>query len=174
MVPSASVVFFFLPLLGSVVHAFEVNGVDCPGVFNINNGNSACCVGGTIAPLQLSTCAGWPICTGPVTTTTTSTPISCATIIPYPTSDYSSLISSADSSMSASGTHFQTTLGDSPITAAPSTETASSGTTTPSSAGSKSGSASSSTSTGGAHGLTIGAMGIVGGALLAVAAMLYI
>ena len=68
-----------------------------------------CCFGG-IPQLTLSSCAGWPVCTGPVTITTTSKPISCATIIPVTISDYSSIIASASSSLAASGTHYQTTL----------------------------------------------------------------
>lgn len=80
----------------------------CPGVLN---DNTECCVGGKIPPLTLSSCAGWPICTGPVTVTTTSQPISCATIIPLSASDYSSLVASASSSLGASGTKYQTTIG---------------------------------------------------------------
>lgn len=63
-------------------------------------------MGGTLPPVVLSTCAGWPICTGPVTTTTTETPISCATIVSESESGYSSKISVASSSMAASGTNY--------------------------------------------------------------------
>lgn len=42
----------------------------CPwvDVNNVNNGatTAGCCVGGTIAPVFLSVCDGWPICQGPV------------------------------------------------------------------------------------------------------------
>lgn len=46
-----------------------------------------------------------------VTVTTTAKPISCATIIPLTESDYNQLISEASTSLSASGTHYQTQLG---------------------------------------------------------------
>ncbi|KAF2120052.1 hypothetical protein BDV96DRAFT_317968 [Lophiotrema nucula] len=86
------------------------NNGDCPGVFFVNSAepSGACCVGGTLS-LYLSTYGGWPICTGPVTTHTTFTPLSCATVIPSD-SDYSSHVSEASASLSASGTNIRTTV----------------------------------------------------------------
>jgi hypothetical protein len=90
---------------------------DCPGVLHagsVNGGSetSGCCVGGTLPPVVVSSCPGWPLCTGPATTSQSYGPLSCATNIPYTASNYDELISSASKSLEASGTHIQTTLMD--------------------------------------------------------------
>lgn len=102
----------------------------CPGQCAVLRMSSTlCCVGGAAALVLLSTCARWPVCTGPVmrasfllrrisaltqcwvTTTTTSTPMSCATVLNFADNDYSQLASEASVSMAASGTKYQTVLG---------------------------------------------------------------
>ncbi|KAM0234369.1 hypothetical protein ACHAP5_010091 [Fusarium lateritium] len=69
------------------------NGIKCPGVLQASGRDSdgTCCVGGK---LDLSTCEGWPICTG---STREPKPLSCATRIPVSAKDYSSIIESASS-----------------------------------------------------------------------------
>lgn len=53
-----------LALVAKNCLAAEVVGSDpCPGVLQVVDSATTCCVGGV---LTLSVCAGWPICTGPV------------------------------------------------------------------------------------------------------------
>lgn len=133
---------------------------NCPGVWAVRSSDvSGCCVGGTLSDPVLSSCSGWPICNGSpvkycltilerqitdmlllkVTTTWSQPPLSCATWIDAKASDYSNLVSSASSSLAASGTSFHTTLGDS---GAQSGSTASAGST-----GASSGPSQTATST---------------------------
>ncbi|KAF2099001.1 hypothetical protein NA57DRAFT_56631 [Rhizodiscina lignyota] len=87
----------------------DVHG--CPGVFHVEaSDSSACCVGGTLAPVVVSSCPGWPQCTGPATTSQEHKPLSCATDIPFTASDYSQQVASASSSLKASGTQIRTTI----------------------------------------------------------------
>ncbi|CAJ0542757.1 Ff.00g002380.m01.CDS01 [Fusarium sp. VM40] len=69
------------------------NGIKCPGVLQVSGSDSdgTCCVGGK---LDLSTCEGWPICTG---STREPKSVSCATRVPVTAKDYSSIIESASS-----------------------------------------------------------------------------
>ncbi|KAI1372426.1 hypothetical protein F4677DRAFT_449329 [Hypoxylon crocopeplum] len=97
-------------LTSALVQKRDVFDEDCPGVKFVKNSEQGCCVGGTVDPPVLSVCNGWPICNGPTTTTWTSTPISCATIVTLGP-DYSQGISSASESLKASGTHLVTPLG---------------------------------------------------------------
>ncbi|KAJ4118929.1 hypothetical protein NW768_010671 [Fusarium equiseti] len=67
---------------------------NCPGVLRNDNGNDGkayCCVGGE---LDLSTCEGWPICTG---SSWSAKPVSCATTVPVTATDYGAQIRSARS-----------------------------------------------------------------------------
>ncbi|KAF4345023.1 hypothetical protein FBEOM_897 [Fusarium beomiforme] len=65
---------------------------NCPGVLNNHGDNKGyCCVGGE---LDLSTCEGWPICTG---SSWKAKSQSCYTTIPLSVSDYDSRIKSASS-----------------------------------------------------------------------------
>ncbi|KAL6916856.1 hypothetical protein FSST1_008351 [Fusarium sambucinum] len=67
---------------------------NCPGVLRNNDNNDQktyCCVGGE---LDLSTCQGWPICTG---SSWEPKPITCATTIPISATDYNAQIKSARS-----------------------------------------------------------------------------
>jgi hypothetical protein len=67
---------------------------NCPGVLRNNNGNDNkgyCCVGGE---LDLSTCQGWPICTG---SSWEPKPITCVTTVPITAPDYNAQIKSARS-----------------------------------------------------------------------------
>jgi len=67
---------------------------NCPGVLRNNNGNDGkayCCVGGE---LDLSTCEGWPICTG---SSWSAKPVSCAATVPVTATDYGAQIRSARS-----------------------------------------------------------------------------
>ncbi|RGP67763.1 hypothetical protein FSPOR_5953 [Fusarium sporotrichioides] len=67
---------------------------NCPGVLQNDNGNDKkayCCVGGE---LDLSTCQGWPICTG---SSWKPKPITCATTVPVSATDYNAQIRSARS-----------------------------------------------------------------------------
>ncbi|RBR15910.1 uncharacterized protein FIESC28_07155 [Fusarium coffeatum] len=67
---------------------------NCPGVLRNNNGNDGkayCCVGGK---LDLSTCEGWPICTG---SSWSAKPVSCAATVPVTATDYGAQIKSARS-----------------------------------------------------------------------------
>lgn len=67
----------------------------CPGA-NVQDGTSSyCCVGGTVI---VSTCPGWPICTGEATTT--GGVEGCITKVPFTQSDYSQVVSSAAASIS--------------------------------------------------------------------------
>ena len=136
------------PSLGAIPRDID----NCPGVLYVaSSDSSACCVGGTIQPLTLSDCDGWPVCQGPVTVTQTSEPLSCATVIPVTDSNYDSLISSASASLKNSGTHYQTTLaGGASMTGTPPSASAGSSITSPPSSASATGSAAgSSPSTGG-------------------------
>ncbi|KIL87457.1 hypothetical protein FAVG1_09163 [Fusarium avenaceum] len=71
------------------------SGIKCPGVLEANGGGSdsdgTCCVGGK---LDLSTCEGWPICTG---STWEPKSVSCVTRVPVTAKDYSSIIESVSS-----------------------------------------------------------------------------
>ncbi|EWG49021.1 hypothetical protein FVEG_08645 [Fusarium verticillioides 7600] len=68
------------------------NNKNCPGVLNNPSDNKAyCCVGGE---LDLSTCEGWPICTG---SSWEPKSMSCYTTIPVSASDYDSRVKSASS-----------------------------------------------------------------------------
>ncbi|SPJ88878.1 uncharacterized protein FTOL_12773 [Fusarium torulosum] len=69
------------------------NGVKCPGVLQASGSDNdgTCCVGGK---LDLSTCEGWPICTG---SSWKPKSVSCATRIPVTAKGYTSLIESASS-----------------------------------------------------------------------------
>ncbi|WZH49739.1 uncharacterized protein QYS62_010948 [Fusarium acuminatum] len=81
------------------------NGIKCPGVLQASGSDSdgTCCVGGK---LDLSTCEGWPICTG---SSWEPKSVSCATRVPVTAKDYSSIIESASSKYlqgsEASATH---------------------------------------------------------------------
>ncbi|CAG1977261.1 unnamed protein product [Fusarium graminearum] len=81
---------------------------NCPGVLR-NNGNNDkknyCCVGGE---LDLSTCEGWPICTG---SSWKPKPITCATTVPISATDYNAQIKSARSKYLGDG--MPTVTGDS-------------------------------------------------------------
>ncbi|KAF5661374.1 hypothetical protein FHETE_8436 [Fusarium heterosporum] len=68
------------------------DNLKCPGVLSMTGNNQGyCCVGGE---LDLSTCAGWPICTG---STREPRPVTCATKIPITAKDYSKQVQSASS-----------------------------------------------------------------------------
>ncbi|KAF9768203.1 hypothetical protein IL306_014526 [Fusarium sp. DS 682] len=68
------------------------NNKNCPGVLNNSgDGKAYCCIGGT---LDLSTCEGWPVCTGSSWEPKTH---SCYTTIPVSASDYDSRVKSASS-----------------------------------------------------------------------------
>ncbi|KAF5551925.1 hypothetical protein FPHYL_9070 [Fusarium phyllophilum] len=68
------------------------NNKNCPGVLNNPPDNKAyCCVGGK---LDLSTCEGWPLCTG---SSWEPKSMSCYTTIPISASDYDSRVKSASS-----------------------------------------------------------------------------
>ncbi|KAI8676068.1 hypothetical protein NCS57_00510200 [Fusarium keratoplasticum] len=96
-------------------------GTKCPGVLQVTGDNDGhCCVGGT---LNLSTCKGWPLCSGRQTAAPEPTSISCATKIPLTASDYSSLIESASSRyLKASGEAEPSSTGESSMPLATSTE----------------------------------------------------
>ncbi|RFN45309.1 hypothetical protein FIE12Z_10458 [Fusarium flagelliforme] len=67
---------------------------NCPGVLRNNNGDEGkayCCVGGE---LDLSTCEGWPICTG---SSWSAKSVSCAATVPVTATDYGAQIRSARS-----------------------------------------------------------------------------
>ncbi|KAF2101292.1 hypothetical protein NA57DRAFT_72734 [Rhizodiscina lignyota] len=100
-------------LLSSVAFAADSN--NCPGVMYAQVDNTAttsgCCVGGHNNPLVISPCPGWPVCTGPTTTSQQSNLLSCATFIPATDDNYSDLVSSASVSLQKSGTNIRTTLG---------------------------------------------------------------
>ncbi|KAH8812410.1 hypothetical protein F5884DRAFT_750719 [Xylogone sp. PMI_703] len=149
---------------------------NCPGVWHMAASTTGCCVGGVAPTPYLSVCEGWPICRGPVTTTYTAPPLSCATFVTE-ASDYPEVISKVKESLSASGTNIRTTLpnifGDAARTPAPSTKSAqafaglsnSSPTTTPTKPVKA---VTSSSSTGGAPQWT-GRIGLAGAPLLAAA-----
>ncbi|KAM0350555.1 hypothetical protein ACHAPU_003038 [Fusarium lateritium] len=70
----------------------NMDSLKCPGVLSMTGNNEGyCCVGGE---LDLSTCAGWPICTG---STREPRPVTCATKIPITAKDYSDQVQSASS-----------------------------------------------------------------------------
>ncbi|KAI8716039.1 hypothetical protein NCS52_00896500 [Fusarium sp. LHS14.1] len=96
-------------------------GTKCPGVLQVTGDNDGhCCVGGT---LNLSTCKGWPLCSGRQTAAPEPTSISCATKIPLTASDYSSLIESASSRyLKASDEAEPSSTGESSMPLATSTE----------------------------------------------------
>ncbi|KAF4956956.1 hypothetical protein FGADI_3368 [Fusarium gaditjirri] len=78
--------------LAQITIAARENSKNCPGVLNNPSDNKAyCCVGGE---LDLSTCEGWPICTG---SSWEAKPMSCYASIPVSTSDYDSRVKSASS-----------------------------------------------------------------------------
>ncbi|KAF4450456.1 hypothetical protein F53441_6455 [Fusarium austroafricanum] len=79
-------------IAGQISIPTKENNKNCPGVLH-NDGNNTpyCCIGGR---LDLSTCPGWPICTGP---TREPKPLSCFTEIPFSATDYNSLVKSASS-----------------------------------------------------------------------------
>lgn len=53
--------------VAAILFKTTIADANCPGVLHVDSGDaSSCCVGGVIPPLTLSSCAGWPICTGPV------------------------------------------------------------------------------------------------------------
>ena len=170
MGPLVSSAVLILSLFGSPATA---DIFSCPGVIYLPSGtasiNGLCCVGGVLTPPHLSNCPGWPICSGPSTTTQHTSPLSCATLIPVSDNSYSDLVASASASLQQSGTHIQTTITG-PITAAPQTSLGSNsgGTATDSSNGSSSG---GQTSTDGAVGLAAEVVAI-GVGLLGVAALL--
>ncbi|KAJ4244564.1 hypothetical protein NW762_014419 [Fusarium torreyae] len=99
MLPSIS---FLSPIiLGYLIHGVSgqititndsSGSKNCPGVLeNGGNDDGYCCVGGE---LDLSTCEGWPICTGSSWEPKT---VSCATMIPVTAKDYDARIESASS-----------------------------------------------------------------------------
>ncbi|KAH7002724.1 hypothetical protein EDB82DRAFT_241 [Fusarium venenatum] len=96
-------------------------GTKCPGVLQVTGDNDDhCCVGGT---LNLSTCEGWPLCSGPHTAAPEPTSISCATKIPLTANNYSSLIESASSRyLKASGEAEPSSTGESSMPSATSTK----------------------------------------------------
>ncbi|OBS24631.1 hypothetical protein FPOA_05171 [Fusarium poae] len=72
----------------------EGGNFNCPGVLrngDDNDKNAYCCVGGE---LDLSTCQGWPICTG---SSWKPKPLTCATTVPISATDYNAQIKSARS-----------------------------------------------------------------------------
>ncbi|KAI9747710.1 MAG: hypothetical protein M4579_007406 [Chaenotheca gracillima] len=164
-------------LLFGVALAQDQGINNCPGVMHVGSGSSSvCCVGGDIPKPTLSTCPGWPMCTGPATVTPTTAPLSCATVIPMSTSGYESLVSAASESLAKSGTHIQTTINDMPITSGPATATGSAASSSGQSdsgsgASTTAASAAGATSTGGAMGLSA-ELGLCGGALIAAIGML--
>ncbi|KAF4993173.1 hypothetical protein FGRMN_6658 [Fusarium graminum] len=82
-------------LAQTTINGSGMGGTDnlkCPGVLSMTGNNQGyCCVGGE---LDLSTCAGWPICTG---STREPRPVTCATKIPITAKDYSKQVQSASS-----------------------------------------------------------------------------
>ncbi|KAM0231675.1 hypothetical protein ACHAP5_010967 [Fusarium lateritium] len=78
---------------GQITISNDSNGSkNCPGVLNVGgNDDGYCCIGGE---LDLSTCEGWPICTGSSWKPKT---VSCATTIPITAKDYDARIESASS-----------------------------------------------------------------------------
>ena len=143
---------------------------DCPGVLFDYATVSGCCVGGILPPVIVSTCAGWPVCTGPVTTTTTDTPVSCATIITYTDGAvYTSEVEAASSSIAASGTVYQTTLKSPDSAATPTTTTSADVTTTDAlTSGADGASGTARVSGSGGEGKFIPAIGLIAAAGLAV------
>ncbi|KAH8810729.1 hypothetical protein F5884DRAFT_830701 [Xylogone sp. PMI_703] len=146
-----------LPFLTGIVMGKDIE--NCPGIFYVGaKDSSACCVGATQPPIH--------------------SPLSCATLIPFTDPGYSSLVIEASKSLEASGTHYMTTIGKTPITglgpiptpSAGSTPTADAGPATTSFSGSNA-SPASATPTGAAAKLAA-EIGVVGGALLAVAGVL--
>ncbi|KAF2816587.1 uncharacterized protein BDZ99DRAFT_566399 [Mytilinidion resinicola] len=142
---------------------------NCPGVLHVDGPSStACCVGATPQSVLLSSCPGWPICTGPATTSQTISPLSCATDIPLTADNYDSLMASASSSLKESGTNIRTTLGQNTIESNPTTTPVPpSGTAGP---GSPSGSSVGVSTNGGA--MLVGSAAVVGSGLLAFFAMI--
>lgn len=116
------------------------------------------CIGGS---LTLSTCPGWPICTGSGTVDTSTQTQSCVTKVPVTQSDYSAVISSYSQSLS------QSLNGQSGSSGATVTS-GSSGSSGSGSSGAQETGSSSSDSSGG----RVGPMGVLAGGLLGLAAML--
>ncbi|KAJ4300852.1 hypothetical protein N0V90_002940 [Kalmusia sp. IMI 367209] len=119
--PSYKATLALLAALSSVISNARAD-TQCPGVLQggSNDNDQLCCVGATLVDINLSTCPGWPLCTGPATASQEpQPPLSCAEVIPVTASDYDEKISKASASLEASGTHYQTTLADGDVTAAP-------------------------------------------------------
>ncbi|KYK58801.1 hypothetical protein DCS_05819 [Drechmeria coniospora] len=144
-----SITLLSIVALTSVVQGRSLNitnGDDswCPGVYVANDTDAYCCVSGK---LQLSVCAGWPLCTGSTTIDPKTSTLSCATTVPVTASDYKEAISRASAS------YYNTKHSNSPAIA---TKTQAAATT--------------STATGGAGRLAATLLPACGG-LLAIAAM---
>lgn len=73
----------------------------------------------------LSSCAGWPICTGATTQSGLVAPLSCASVLDPDDDDYKSKASEASSSMDASGTVYKTVIGSGEISGGGVTKTGS-------------------------------------------------
>ncbi|KAF5022645.1 hypothetical protein F66182_5321 [Fusarium sp. NRRL 66182] len=92
---STSLLLFSAAALSVIQGSFgftAANPNDCPGVLVVDGNNvDYCCVGGD---LDLSTCEGWPICTGSSWSPKTR---ACSTTVPVTASDYESRVKSASS-----------------------------------------------------------------------------
>lgn len=149
------------------------------GIVNLPPGSNEdvtiCCVGGTVQGPHLSTCKGWPICSGSATTTVTPKPLSCATAITWTSggenSEYYSLVSKASESLDASGTHYQTTIGVTGGAAASSAGPSATASTGGSASSTTSASGTQSTSSNGS-GAMMAQLGLVAGGVLGLAVML--
>lgn len=92
LLSSISLACLFQGILAQTTIITGENNHNCPGVLNNPSNNKAyCCVGGK---LDLSTCEGWPICTG---SSWEPKSMSCYTTIPVSASDYDSRVKSASS-----------------------------------------------------------------------------
>ena len=126
------------------------------------------CVGGE---LTLSTCPGWPICTGSGTVDTATQTESCVTRIPVTQSDYSELISSYSESLSGGGSGGATATATGDDTS-DSTSTGTPSATESGSQGAQETGADTSSTSSDSSGGRVGPMGAVAGGLLGLAAML--
>jgi hypothetical protein len=93
---------------------------NCPGVLNVEYPSlTGCCVGAAPQSVVVSSCPGWPICTGLATTSMNISPLSCATCILLTADNYNSLVASASRSLQQSGTNDWTTIGQGTICSNP-------------------------------------------------------
>ncbi|KAF5624319.1 hypothetical protein F52700_9485 [Fusarium sp. NRRL 52700] len=92
LLSSIGLAYLFQGILAQTTIITGENNKNCPGVLNNPADNKGyCCVGGK---LDLSTCEGWPICTG---SSWEPKSMSCYTTIPVSASDYNSRVKSASS-----------------------------------------------------------------------------